>query len=238
MDTAGIGSIGSSIIGGLFSKSNTDSVNQTNINLAHEQNAFQERMSNTAFQRGTKDMLAAGLNPIMAAGGGGASAPSGALARAETNDLGSHIASGMSNALTAANAAAANEATKAQTANTLAETANKLEQKVAIAEQIRGMRISNAKDAGVAPYQIKKAASDALTSKTESERSAATLPYDKAYESARAGTAGLDVINEKISSSLNSITDAFNIKKLIGGGKPKPTFQQTHPNYRPPNLQK
>jgi len=45
--------------------------------------AFQERMSSTAHQREVRDMLAAGINPIMSARSSGASTPAGSTARIE-----------------------------------------------------------------------------------------------------------------------------------------------------------
>jgi len=66
------------LIGGAFGLAGQAMANrETEVSTARQM-AFQERMSDTQYQRGMEDMRKAGLNPILAYKQGGASAPSGA----------------------------------------------------------------------------------------------------------------------------------------------------------------
>jgi len=103
---------GASIYGSQQQAEAQREANEANIQLAREQMLFssqqaaremdfQERMSNTSYQRGIEDMKKAGINPIMAAGNGGASTPGGAMGSGSAPDI-KPVPSVVANALSSA----------------------------------------------------------------------------------------------------------------------------------------
>ncbi|WNK13642.1 MAG: DNA pilot protein [Microvirus sp.] len=120
-----LANLGAAAVGGYLTYAAQKKANATNIKLQKEEHDWQERMSNTSMQRGTKDLLAAGLNPMLAVSQGGASTPSTSAATVNPADgLGRMASSAGSKAMealameqTIANIAL----TKEQTGKTAAE---------------------------------------------------------------------------------------------------------------------
>lgn len=126
----------------------TTAYNRSRI-AADKQMFFQRSMAGSAHQRQVADLKKAGLNPILAAGGSGASSPGGAMAsttapqgaKGEAQNI---KAAGIQTALQASQLKANIQLTEAQTAKTIRDT-NPVEYIESILESI-----------GVSPEKIKE----------------------------------------------------------------------------------
>lgn len=112
---------GASLLGGIMR-------NKASAAAARDQMAFQQKMSNTAYQRQVADLKAAGINPMLVSRLGGASTPAGAMPQYE------NVGAAASSAFSAAQSSGA-AAQQAQTAENLSEY--QIKQVEALTDKVR-----------------------------------------------------------------------------------------------------
>lgn len=232
---AGIGGLGS-LASGIFGAKNNRETNETNRAIARAQMRFQERMSNTAHQRQTKDLMAAGLNPILSAtGGSGSSTPGGSSATMQERDS-SVFERGVQNALGNAKQAMETEsllkAQNAQTGKTVAETLNTLEQGKLLSKQVEGQDLANARAAGLQAPEIMRAKIEAQRSHIAKQREDAEGKYKALRAKEDEKNVWWDKKSEQVGDFLDNVTSGLNVFKMFTKPKPKPDRGAPGPRQR------
>lgn len=179
--------------------------NQSQMALAQKQMDFQERMSNTAYERAMNDMRKSGLNPMLAFDKGGASTPSGAMATLTAprkGDIGAGLANTAKEAL----------GMSASLQNTHSQTQlNKANAQVAdvSAEKLTANAKESEANTQYTQQLKQKAKADTERAKQEAKRSRQDVERDEARRGIDKKLAPVDAIIERIGNAAGIVGSAF-----------------------------
>lgn len=182
------------------------STNATNIKLAADNTAFQERMSNSAYQRAMADMGKAGLNPMLAFQQGGASSPAGSVAKAESPNYQDPLGGAVNSAM---NVLSTKEKVKmAQRQIMINEAQSEVD------------LVKKAADTQKTVASAKKADTEVKSIKADLARK----NIDADYYDTKAGKTlrTVEKATESVGNSISNIIGGFSLRNFFGGKKGRP----------------
>lgn len=195
-------------------------VNAQNIAFAQKQTDFQERMSNTAYQRAMTDMKAGGLNPMLAYSQGGASVPTGVSPQLQAGRPGDVNSGLLSTAKDIMSFGVGLSNTQADTRQKESTTAlNNANHEVALnqAEKTAATAKESMASTQLINEQTKKAKAETDLAQTRASKERADLPRATKQSEFDSKAVMYDSIMDRATQVLGAITSGRNALARRGG---------------------